>query len=152
MVSKARAKGVYSGLDAGDVVEWLTALASAGCTAATRTTVPLPASLLVAADVFVYIGDLAPVLRASSHVLGPGGLFAFSTEALRLPEAAPGAGAGHPGYTLTENGRFAHTRAYVAATAGACGFGVARQVSCEIRRNAGLPVWGDLFVLAKAAE
>jgi predicted TPR repeat methyltransferase len=52
--------------------------------------------LAVAADVFVYIGDLAPVFRAVHAALRPGGRFCFSVEAgdgadyvLRPPTATP---------------------------------------------------------------
>ena len=44
----------------------------------------VPYDLLVAADVFVYIGDLAPVLRAAAAAAVAGAVLAFSTEALEL--------------------------------------------------------------------
>ena len=36
--------------------------------------------LVLAADVFVYCGDLAPIAAAVARVMAPGGLFAFTVE------------------------------------------------------------------------
>ena len=35
---------------------------------------------MLAADVFVYCGDLAPIAAAVARVMAPGGLFAFTVE------------------------------------------------------------------------
>jgi predicted TPR repeat methyltransferase len=58
--------------------------------------------LLVAADVMIYLGDLAPFFAAASAAVRPGGLIAFSTE--RLEDG---------GYRLLSSGRFAQAPEYV---------------------------------------
>jgi predicted TPR repeat methyltransferase len=67
MLDGARAKGVYRSLYAAEVLEFLRAAQAQW-------------DLIVAADVFVYIADLAPVFAAAFERLPPGGVFAFSIE------------------------------------------------------------------------
>jgi predicted TPR repeat methyltransferase len=64
-------------------------------------------SLIVAADLTIYFGDLAPLFAAAAAALKPAGFLAFSTELW--------AGAG---YRLLPSGRFAHSLAYVRLAAG----------------------------------
>ena len=70
MVARARAKQVYDRLDTDDLVQFLAAEQSNGGVY----------DLVVAADVFVYLFDLAPVATAVAKVLRPDGLFAFTVE------------------------------------------------------------------------
>lgn len=62
--------------------------------------------LIVAADVFIYFGDLTEFLAAASAALRPSGLLVFSTELLK-----------GGGYRILSTGRFAHAREYVQAAA-----------------------------------
>ena len=62
--------------------------------------------LIVAADVLAYIGELAPLFGAVATALAGGGLFAFSAETCEGQSFALGASM-----------RFAHSRAYLEATA-----------------------------------
>lgn len=72
MAKQAEAKGVYDTLVVGDILDYLRAIAAEGDDFA---------SLVVAADVFVYLGDLLPVLTAAAAILQPGcGLLAFTVE------------------------------------------------------------------------
>lgn len=68
MIDKARERGVYDRLEVMDLVQ------------AMRNH-PDSYDLLVAADVLIYIGDLAPAFEAAAHAVRPGGLFIFSSEA-----------------------------------------------------------------------
>lgn len=43
---------------------------------------PKSLDVVLAADVFIYIGDLVPVFEAARSALRPGGLFAFTVEVL----------------------------------------------------------------------
>lgn len=70
MVAEARAKALYDGLAVGELVADLEGRAVAGF------------DLVIAADVFCYLGDLVPSFRAVARVLRPGGVFVFSVEAL----------------------------------------------------------------------
>jgi len=92
--------------------------------------------LVLAADVFVYVGELERTMRACAHVLRVGGLLAFTVEELELPPPALDAVSGTPETTTTQqqrrrrtdahgqhsprhelvlqaSGRYAHSRAYV---------------------------------------
>ncbi|MCU0812871.1 MAG: tetratricopeptide repeat protein [Burkholderiaceae bacterium] len=67
MLAKARTLGVYDRLDEAELVEYLQ-----------RTERRYDA--VVAADVFIYVGDLEPVFAGVARVLAPGGHFTFSLE------------------------------------------------------------------------
>ena len=67
MLDRAAALGIYRSLIHGDVVEFLEGTDGHH-------------DLVVAADVFIYIGDLERVFGGVRRVLEPGGIFCFSTE------------------------------------------------------------------------
>jgi len=90
MIEKARERGVYDRLEAGDMINLMQ-----------RS--PRSFDLLVAADVLMYLGDLAPAFEAAVITLRPGGLFAFSVEA----------GIGERYQFNKETHRFTHARSYV---------------------------------------
>jgi predicted TPR repeat methyltransferase len=91
MLLRAEARGCYRRLIEADLD---TALAD---TAAGSV------DLVLAADVLVYIGDLAPVLAGMARVLVPGGTALFTLEA-----------ADSGTWTLHQGNRYAHAHAYVA--------------------------------------
>lgn len=138
MVEEARARGLYDDLAVTDIVTWLHAASAASKTF----------DLMLAADVFVYITDLAPVFAAVAAVAPASGrsLFLFSTEA---DLAAAADGAAPSGFRLTGTGRCVHARSYVEGLAAAHGFRVCEVERRPIRRNAGEDVIGDLFVLER---
>ena len=70
--------------------------------------------LLVSADTLIYFGELAPVFAAAHAALRAGGTLVFTLEALSDDDTQA--------YRLTESGRYAHTRAGVAARLVAAGF------------------------------
>jgi predicted TPR repeat methyltransferase len=128
MLDKAAELGLYDELACADIVDWLAA----------RTA---PCDLAVAADVLVYLGDLAPLFARMRRVLRAGGVFALSCEA--LPDDHAG-----PGYALQPSNRFAHALAYVTGTALAAGFAVVATQQAVLRRDHGRDVSGHLIVLA----
>jgi predicted TPR repeat methyltransferase len=125
MVEKARQRGLYDVLEVGDVVAALQAADSW--------------DLLVAADVLVYIGDLAPVFQAAAGALAPGGLFAATVE--RAPEEA--------GFTLGPARRYAHGERYVRESAAAAGLTVRLIEPCTPRREKGVGVPGLLVIVGR---
>ena len=68
MIDKARERNVYDRLETGDILQLL-------------QREPKTWDLLVAADVLMYLGDLAPTFEAAASALRPGGIFAFTVEA-----------------------------------------------------------------------
>lgn len=96
--------------------------------------------LVVAADVFVYIGDLAPVFAGVARVLMPGGLFAFSVEE---------AGDGTERYELRPSSRYAHREAYLRQLAAGHGFDVRSLTRATLRHEQRVPIGGLLVLLAR---
>ncbi|MDA9510229.1 methyltransferase [Bradyrhizobium sp. CCBAU 11386] len=68
MIKEARATGLYAELEVADMIEGLRGKGDAS------------ANLVVAADAFVYLSDLAPVLTEARRVLASGGVLAFTLE------------------------------------------------------------------------
>jgi predicted TPR repeat methyltransferase len=98
MLELAEKRGVYAQLIRADASEAL-ADAPAGSYGA-----------VLAADVFIYIGDLAEVFRGVARVLQTRGLFGFSVQA--IPEGS---------YRLQPSGRYSHALAYLRELAAATG-------------------------------
>ena len=125
MLAKARERAVYDELACGEIVAWLAGQGSAH-------------DLVIAADVFVYIGDLAPVFAAVRRVLRHGGRFLFSIEAGTLGD-----------YELAASRRYRHASAYVERLAREHGFGVDSIEPCVLRRDAGADVAGCVVQLRR---
>lgn len=68
MIERAHATGLYAELEVAEIVEGLSRRPDSS------------AELVIAADVLIYLHDLAPVLREVMRVLVPGGLLAFTAE------------------------------------------------------------------------
>jgi predicted TPR repeat methyltransferase len=96
--------------------------------------------LLVAADVLVYLGDLAPVFAAAAAALIPGGYFVATVE--ELPDAATD-------FVLQESRRYAHSPPYLRQLADEAGLTVLQMRSIVPRLDRGRPVTGLLMVLQR---
>src|SRR5471032_1350451 len=99
MLDKARRRGVYDQLACAELGAFLAAQNGRY-------------DLIVAADVFVYIGDLAPVFAQVHRVLRPHGGFCFSVEASQDEEEV----------ALGSSRRYAHSLPYLRRLADAHGF------------------------------
>lgn len=123
MVERARSRGAYHEVVQGDVLR---------CLRETGTTF----DLVMAADVFIYVGRLEDVFAQVRRVLAAGGLFCFTVEL--APEGREVA--------LQPSLRYAHARSYVERMASSNGFdilGLARQPVREEQRTPipGLFAW-----------
>jgi predicted TPR repeat methyltransferase len=127
MIEKARERSVYHRLVVGDLTDPLN---EAGASY----------DLILAADVFIYLGDLAPVFSACAQALTPTGLFAFSVEESHEPDP----------YALQETGRYAHTIGYLHHLAAQNGLLLTHHEDCVLRINHGTPVTGRLCLVEKA--
>lgn len=131
MLARARARGLYDALHVAAIVDIPDLPRDADYDA------------VIAADVFVYIGDLAPELAAVRQVLRPGGTVIFTTERWEAPP--PGAT-----WHLARSGRYLHARAHLCAQAEAAGFTVVEAGPTTLRTEYGKPVASDLFVLRRS--
>jgi predicted TPR repeat methyltransferase len=129
MIAQAVAKSLYDHLAVGDIEAFLAGEASTG----------KGYDLVLAADVFVYLNDLAPTLAAIARVLAPSGIIAFTVE------RNPG-----DGVKLLPTLRYAHADAYLRQTLEAAGFAVAHLAAASARSEKGVAVDG-LVVVAQAA-
>ncbi|MFT0861718.1 methyltransferase domain-containing protein [Ancylobacter sp. G4_0304] len=128
MVERARRRGCYDELVAGDMVEFL------------RARPGEDADLIFAGDAFCYLGDLDPILAEAHRVLEPAGLLAFTVET-------------HDGdgILLRETMRYAHTADYVRAELAGAGLALASLDADSTRNESGQPVPG-LVAVARRVE
>jgi predicted TPR repeat methyltransferase len=128
MVEQARRKDLYDRLAVGDLLEFIEAEQKDGTTY----------DLVLAADVFAYFPDLAPVARAVTGLLAPHGFFAFTVET-RDAE----------GVELGEGLRFAHGKDHVRAALAGAGLNLLGLDSASTRTEKGIPVPGIVVVASK---
>lgn len=121
MVTQARAKNIYDRLTEGEVVDFLRAEAASG----------VLYDLILAADVFIYLHDIAEVFAQAARVLAPGGLIAFSVET-------------HDGegVILRDTLRYAHSPTHVRDALSAPGLQRVSLDAVAVRSEKGVPVPG----------
>ncbi|MGH8674291.1 MAG: tetratricopeptide repeat protein [Burkholderiales bacterium] len=126
MLDYARQAGVYTELACMDIVEALGGAAPSSCRA------------ILAADTFIYIGELTEVFNGAARALEPGGVFAFSVES-----------ADQADYRLTLSGRYAHSTAYLHRLAAERGLSERELSRTRIRRQMDGHVQGLIAVFAR---
>jgi predicted TPR repeat methyltransferase len=128
MIREARATNLYAELEVADMIEGLRARSEASV------------SLVVAADAFVYLSDLFPVLTKARRVLVTGGVIAFTLET-------------HDGdgVVLGEGLRYAHSANYVRGAIGKAGLKLLTLEPASPRIENNEPVRG-LVVVAEKLE
>lgn len=126
MIEKARTRGLYDRLEEADLVATLEGQAGQW-------------DLLLAADTFPYLGDLAPLFDAAARALRPAGWFAFSTEDVEAET-----------YVLKPNGRYGHGQAYIAQVM-AGRFALRARETSVLRREGGRAVPGAYYLLQRLA-
>ncbi|MEI8195935.1 MAG: tetratricopeptide repeat protein [Phycisphaerae bacterium] len=98
MIEKAQERGIYDRLMVADLLE-ITSVVSESF------------DLVLAGDVFCYIGDLTPVFQRVAKVLRPGSLFAFTVEVSDEGD-----------YVLRQTRRYAHAPSYIRQLAQSQGY------------------------------
>jgi predicted TPR repeat methyltransferase len=127
MLAKAQASGSYEALVHQDIDAFLH-------TTATRH------DLVVAADVFIYVGDLASVFAGIGRVVEPDGMVCFSVEILPAGKDAD--------FALQSTLRFAHSERYAQRLAAENGFEVIDTLRTPLRQDQRQAIDG-LFVFLR---
>jgi predicted TPR repeat methyltransferase len=118
MIEQARARGIYTDLAVADLE---TTLAEEGPSY----------DLILAADTFVYVGDLAPAFRGAHRRLKPGGFLLATFE--KKDDS---------GYELGPKRRYRHSEDYLRQEAARSGFDIMGLLHCTPRTDAQKPVEG----------
>ncbi len=118
MVSQARTTGLYDQVSQADLAEHL-------------ASTPQRHDLLLAADVFIYVGALEAVFAGAARVLQAGGIFCFSLEASDGPDLV-----------LRPSLRYAHSERYIRMLAQQHGFSAETWARHPVREDQGQPVAG----------
>jgi predicted TPR repeat methyltransferase len=127
MIARCRGKGIYDRLETGEIAAFL----EAGRAAQRRY------DLVIAADVFAYLYDLAPIMQAVADVLEPGGIVAFTVETQQDDEM---------GVTLGEKLRYRHGVGHVRSAIAAAGLAPIELAPATPRTEADEPVPGLVAV------
>ena len=112
MLARARELGVYDHLEHADIAEFLARVVERH-------------DLVLAADVFIYVGDLAPVFAALERNMARG-VFCFTVEALAGENAD---------FALLPSLRYAHSTSYLEGLARAHGFEVVAMTRAPVRED-----------------
>lgn len=126
MLERARERGLYRTLVQTDIGAFLAGSSQR-------------LDLVVAADVMIYVGDLAQVFREVARLLDPGGLFAMTIETPTNADELQ----------LLPSLRYAHAQSYVERLAMDCGLAVKEVVAAPIRSEQGRPVQGRYVYLVR---
>lgn len=119
MLAQAAVKGVYDRLDKADL--------------GTLEIGEDRYDLILAADVFVYVGALERIVAWCAGSMASGGVLAFTVEAAAADEGP---------LVLRESRRFAHSRDYLEAVLADAGFTRARITPATLRRDRGCDIRG----------
>jgi len=123
IVEKASEKGIYDELYVEDLSDRLHKEKSS-------------IDLILAADVFVYTGDLESIFRAAKKALKPNGLLTFSVEH-----------SSSRSFEINGNGRYSHSAYYIEDLAVSSGYQILNHVESVLRKEYGSDVQGDVYVL-----
>ena len=124
MLAQAAEKRLYKRLEPLDALAFLQSNAA-------------PADLILAADMFPYLGDLGPVFNAASTRLAGNGLFAFSLQSQQ-----------DDGFSLGADFRYAHSVSYLKDAARAARFAIVHTRLLSVRREQGRESPSLIAVLA----
>jgi predicted TPR repeat methyltransferase len=129
MIARADAKGIYDRLATANIADCLAEEIAAGS----------HYQLVLAADVFVYVNDLKPILAGVAQLLAPGGLLAFTVETHS-----------GDGIKLLPTLRFAYGETNLRKMIAEAGLSLLKLSAAAVRTEKGVPVQG-LVVIAGAA-
>ncbi|MBA3661226.1 MAG: tetratricopeptide repeat protein [Gammaproteobacteria bacterium] len=127
MLDLAAEKKIYDQLIQSDLVTYLASES-------------LSFDLVVAADVLVYYGDVAPFFTGVAKVLSQGGIFIFNAEIAQQVQ-----------FEMLPSGRFAHSETYLDYLAEQHHFNIIKKQIIPMRLQNKQLVSGHLYILQKSA-
>jgi len=126
MIATAKQKNIYDELVTRDISEYL-------------KNTKEKFDLIIAADVFGYIGELESIFKLSKKALSQEGLFTFSVEKTRQQP-----------FKLKSTARFAHSLEYIQTLAQQTGFKIEKWQEVIARVQNEKPLEAYVFVLTKS--
>jgi predicted TPR repeat methyltransferase/TolA-binding protein len=126
MLSKARDRKLYNALFAQDIVEFMWQCEQTF-------------DYVVAADVLIYLGDVAPLFKAARAVLAQKGILLISIE--REEQGGD--------YNLKPTGRYTQRNSYIEHLAAEEGYEIIMQQDMTVRMENDMPVAGMAYALKK---
>lgn len=127
MLAAAEATGIYAELVEADIEAWLEACA------------PNRFETILAADVFVYLGDLSKIFAGVAKVLKPNGVFLFTVEKSDVAD-----------FELGDRRRYRHSETYLRRLAADHGLEPASLIDATLRFDAGKPIQGLAALFVKS--
>jgi predicted TPR repeat methyltransferase len=122
MIKKAKKLDIYDNLIVGDIVEKLELSKE-------------KYDLFVALDVFIYIGDVAPIFSSVKRCCSKNSYFIFSIETLK-----------EEGYSLLKSSRYAHSDDYILEVASK-GFALVDSQNMKLRKEGNNWIDGKIYIL-----
>lgn len=132
MLEKARARNLYQRLECLDLLEMM------------RGEEASSYDVIIAADVFIYLGKLDEIISELKRLLCPGGFFSFSIETTGGSSIKEAGQSAQRDYQLENTGRFSHSSEYIAKLAFANSFLALEMVATQIRMEHDRPINGYL--------
>jgi predicted TPR repeat methyltransferase len=126
MIEETRKKDIYSALHVNDIHDFLLKNVQGF-------------DLIIAADVFIYIGDLQTIFSRAKKSLNKDGYFIFTTEFFT--------GTNQEDYQLAKNGRFSHNMEYVESLCQEIGFEIVDKEEIILREENQTEQKGVIFTL-----
>lgn len=134
MLAKAKARGGYTRLMHGDVRQIMEAEAGGSF------------DIVVAADVFIYVGRIDEVVAHARRLLANDGLLAFTVESMESAVPAASEADLQRGHRLEPSGRYTHADAHLRDLASRHGFDVVRHDATTIRQDRDRAIEGQLVL------
>ncbi|SDG45812.1 MULTISPECIES: tetratricopeptide repeat protein [Thalassobaculum] len=128
MLRQAEVKGVYDALRTADIDSYL-------------EEADQRVDLVMAGDVFIYMGALDKTIGLIADRLNDHGMLAFSVEA-EVPAAS---------WVLRPSGRFGHGDAYISSLMAENGLAVVDKLRTALRNDRGKPITGIIYLAEKIA-
>jgi len=125
MLNKAAEKQLYDELHCNNIIEFLRCQKQRY-------------DLALAADVFVYLGELESYFATVAQSLNPGGFLLFSVESCSR------------NYCLRQSGRYAHSAEYIKRLADRYHFTIAHRQPTGIRKERGEWIPGENYILTRS--